>query len=74
MENQIKLKTLNQYTLFTRDQMKLKSPHTNVRNKLQDIAKKWRSLSEKQKLVFQKRAEDENAKLIAKDDLTNTLT
>tara|TARA_B110000285_G_scaffold214071_1_gene259041 strand:+ start:530 stop:694 length:165 start_codon:yes stop_codon:yes gene_type:complete len=54
--------------------MKLKSPHTNVRNKLQDIAKKWRSLSEKQKLVFQKRAEDENAKLIAKDDLTNTLT
>ena len=31
-------------------------------------------MSEKQKGVYHKRAEEENNKLIAKDDLTNTLT
>ena len=47
MENQIKLKTLNMYTLFTRDQMKIKTSHATVREKFKDIAKKWKSLSDK---------------------------
>ena len=74
MENQIKLKTLNKYTLFTREQMKLKSKHFSVRDKFKEIAKKWKNLSNEQKDIYEKRAEEENAKLIGKDDLTNTHT